>query len=422
MKTQPLPGALLALAAAGLLPTTPAADWPQWRGPLRNGTTPETGLLQAWPADGPPLVWQRTNLGSGYAAPVVVGDRLYVLANEGLENEFARALATADGQTLWTTRLGRVGRPDQRPNFPAARSTPTVDGELLYALGSDGDLACLETATGRVRWRKNLQTDFGGKPGEWAYAESPLVDGDAVICTPGGAEATVLALNKKTGEVLWKAALPEADEAAYASAIVVETGGVRQVVQLLQKGLVALDRPTGRLRWRYPKPVSRFNANIPSPLASADLIYVASAGTGGGAVRVRPANGGTGFEELYFESKLPTAIGGAVAAGEHLYGTTAQVLMCVERATGKVLWEERAIGPASLCYADGRLYLHGENGEVALVEPSPEGYRERGRFSPPGRPKRSHPMEKSWAYPIVAHGRLYLRDHDVLWCYDVKAK
>lgn len=423
MKPQPLPGALLALAAAGLLvPTTPAADWPQWRGPQRNGATPETGLLQAWPADGPPLVWQRTDLGSGYAAPVVVGDRLYVLANEGLENEFARALATADGRTLWTTRLGKVGRPDQKPNFPAARSTPTVDGELLYALGSDGDLACLETATGRVRWRKNLQTDFGGKPGEWAYAESPLVDGDAVICTPGGAEATVLALNKKTGEVLWKAALPEADEAAYASAIVVETGGVRQVVQLLQKGLVALDRRSGRLLWRYPKPVSRFNANIPSPLASADLIYVASAGTGGGAVRVKPANGGTGFEELYFESKLPTAIGGAVAVGEHLYGTTAQVLMCVERATGRVLWEERAIGPASLCYADGRLYLHGEHGEVALVEPSPDGYRERGRFSPPGRPKRSHPMEKSWAYPVVAHGRLYLRDHDVLWSYDVRAR
>jgi outer membrane protein assembly factor BamB len=413
-----------AAAAFTSLLTAPASanDWPQWRGPQRNGVSAETGLLQAWPPDGPRLVWKRTDIGSGYAAPVVVGDRLYVLANEGLENEFAQALAAADGQTLWTTRLGKVGRPDQKPNFPAARSTPTVDGDVLYALGSDGDLACLEAATGRVRWRKNLRTDFGGKPGEWAYAESPLVDGDAVICAPGGAEATVVALNKKTGEVLWKAALPEADEAAYASAIVVETGGVRQVVQLLQKGLVGLDRQTGRLLWRYPKPVSRFNANIPSPLASADLIYVASAGTGGGAVRVKPANGGVSFEELYFESKLPTAIGGAVAVGGHLYGTTAQVLMCVERATGKVLWEERAIGAASLCYADGRLYLHGENGEVALVEPSPDGYREKGRFTPPDRPKRSSPMEKSWAYPVVANGRLYLRDHGVLWCYDVKAR
>jgi outer membrane protein assembly factor BamB len=423
MKAQLLPGALLALTAAGLLvPTAPAADWPQWRGPHRNGTTPETGLLQAWPPDGPRLVWKRTDIGSGYAAPVVVGNRLYVLANEGLDNEFAQALDTADGKTVWVARLGKVGRPDQKPNFPAARSTPTVDGDVLYALGSDGDLACLETTTGRIRWHKNLQTDFGGKPGEWAYAESPLVDGDAVICTPGGAEATVLALNKTSGEVIWKAALPEADEAAYASAIVVETGGVRQVVQLLQKGLVGLDRQTGRLLWRYPKPVSRFNANIPSPLASADLIYVASAGTGGGTVRVKRANGGVSFEELYFESKLPTAIGGAVAVGEYLYGTTAQVLMCVECATGKVLWEERAIGPASLCYADGRLYLHGENGEVALVEPSPEGYREKGRFAPPDRPKRSSPMEKSWAYPVVAHGRLYLRDHGMLWCYDVKAR
>ncbi len=413
---------LLTAGCVGDFASALGADWPQWRGPRRNGATAETGLLQQWPADGPPLRWQRTDLGSGYGSPAVVGSHLYLLDNQGLEDEGVVALHAADGRTLWRTRLGPVGNPKQNPNYPAARSTPTVDGAVLYALGSDGDLACLETATGQVRWRKNLRTDFAGKHGEWAYAESPLVDGEALICTPGGTEATVLALNKTTGAVLWKAALPEADEAAYASPIAVELGGVRQYVQLLQKGLVGLEAQTGRLLWRFTKPVSRFNANIPTPVAGADLIYAASAGTGGGTVRLRPAATGVTFEELYFESKLPTAIGGCVLVGPHLYGTTAQALLCIEFATGRVVWEERAIGAAALCLADNRLYLHGENGQVALVEPSPEGYRERGRFSPPGRPARRNPMEKSWAHPVVAGGHLYLRDHGSLWCYDVRAR
>src|SRR5437773_2685583 len=171
------------------------------------------------------------------------------MSNEGLDNEFVSALSVKEGKRVWSTRLGKVGNPQQKPSFPAARSTPTVEGELLYALGSDGDLACLEIATGKVRWHKNLRTDFGGKPGTWAYSESPLIDGEAVLCTPGGSEATLVALQKKTGEVIWKSGLPEGDEAAYASAIIVEAGGVRQCVQLLQKGLVGVEAKTGRFLW-----------------------------------------------------------------------------------------------------------------------------------------------------------------------------
>lgn len=399
-----------------------ANDWPQWRGPQRNGISAETGLLKVWPKEGPKLLWKITDAGSGYSTPAVVGDRLYLLGNEGLENEFVAALAVKDGKRVWATRLGNVGEPKQKPNYPAARSTPTVEGGFLYALGSDGDLACVEIDNGKVRWKKNLRTDFGGKPGAWAYSESPLIDGDTLLCTPGGSEATLVALNKKNGDVLWKCALPEGDQAAFASAIVVEAGGVKQYVQLLQKGLVGVDARTGKFLWRYSKPTSRYGANIPTPLASDGYLYVGSAGTGGGTVKLKGSNGKIEPEEIYFESKLPTAIGGAVKIGDFLYGTTAQALLCIEFATGTVKWEERALGPASLCYADGRLYLHGENGGVGLVEASPDAYREKGRFTPSDQPAATNQGEKAWAYPVVANGRLYLREHGTLWCYDIAQK
>jgi len=399
-----------------------ANDWPQWRGPQRNGISQETGLLKEWPKDGPELQWKVAAIGSGYSTPAVVGERLYLLANEGLDNEFVEALAVQDGKRIWSTKLGRVGHPKQDPNFPAARSTPTMDGDVLYALGSDGDLACVETDKGKVRWKKNLREDFGGRPGEWAYAESPLIDGQVLVCTPGGSEATIVALNKKSGEAIWKCPVPGSDLAAYASAVVVEVGGIKQYVQLLQKGLVGVEAKTGKFLWRYGKPISRYGANIPSPLASDDFIYTGSAGTGGGLVKLKAKDGGIEAEQVYFEPKLPTAIGGSVKTGDYLYGTTAQALLCIDFATGKVKWEARALGAASLCYADGRLYLHGENGEVALVEPGPESYHEKGRFAPPAQPAHAQQMEKAWAYPVVANGRLYVRDHGTLWCYDVRAK
>lgn len=406
------------LGLAAIVPALRAVDSTQWRGPKRDGSAAETGLLAQWPAEGPKLAWKVTHCGSGYSTPSVVGDRIYLLGSEGLENESVQALSAADGSQVWSTRLGSVGKPDQKPSFPGSRSTPTLVGEVLYALGSDGDLACVETGTGVVRWRKNLRTGFAGKPGQWAYSESPLVDGNAVIVTPGGSEATVVALDAKTGDVLWKFASPEGDEAGYASAIAVGSGAGRQYVQLLQKGLVGLDAASGRPLWRWGKAVSKYGANIPTPLFADGVIYAASAGTGGGAIRLK--SGGAGFDELYFESKLPTAIGGTVKVGDHLYGTTAQALLCFEAATGRLVWEERSIGAASLYHAGGLLFLHGENGAVALVEPSPEGYREKGRFTPPDAPAKSNPMEKSWAYPVVSGGRLYLRDHGTLWCYLVR--
>ena len=406
---------LLSLAAR-------AGDWAQWRGPQRNGVSAETGLLKEWPKAGPRLVWQAKDIGDGYAAPSVVGNRIYVLSNRGLDNEFVQALSTSDGKQVWATRLGKVGNPSQMPSFPTARSTPTIDGALMYALGSDGDLACLETASGKVRWQKNLRADFGGHPGQWAYSESPLVDGDTLVATPGGAQATLVALNKKTGETIWKSVVPGGDDAAYASAIVVETGGRKQYVQFLAKGLVGVDAKTGQFLWRYDA-TGKGNTNIPSPLASNGYVYTSLGRGPGGLVRLAAAGQGVAAEQVYFERGLPNSVGGSVVVGATHYGTSAEGLVAADWATGKALWTEASTGGGAILEAENRLYIHGEDGSVVLAEATPEAYREKGRFTPPDRPKRTRAaMEKAWAYPAIANGRLYIRELDSLWCYDVSGK
>ena len=414
---------LLVFLAVGLGAFTfaaSAADWPQWRGPQRNGSANETGLLKAWPKEGPRLLWQVKEIGDGYSTPAVVGSRIYLLSNRGLDNEFAQAVSAQDGKSIWTTRLGNVGNPDQQPSYPMARSTPTIDGELLYALSSDGALACLETATGKLRWQKSLRTDFGGQPGQWAYSESPLIDGDVVVATPGGAEATIVALNKKTGAVIWKSAVPGGDPAGYASAIVVQGGGRKQYVQFLGKGVVGVDAKTGQFLWRYAEP-SKGPANMPSPVAQDGFVYAAAGRIGGGLVSLRASPEGVAAEQVYFTRGLPNSIGGSVLVGNYLYGTTGDGLVAAEFSSGKIKWQAEGIGGGAILHADGHLYIHGENGDVALVEATPEAYKEKGRFTPPEQPKHRSAMEKAWAYPVVANGRLYIRDLGTLWCYDIKA-
>jgi outer membrane protein assembly factor BamB len=410
-----LPFCLFAILCAAAF--VRADDWPQWRGPARDAVSKETGLLKAWPAEGPKLLWQ-VDVGMGYSTPAVVGERIYLLSNQGLDDEFVRALNVSDGKPEWSQRIGKVGPNTPVMNYPGARSTPTVDGKFLYAFGSDGDLVCLETATGKPRWHKNVRTDFGGQPGDWAYTESPLVDGDRVVVTPGGG-ATMVALDKRTGDMVWRT-MPWGDNAGYASAIAIEVGGVRQYVQFIQKGLVGVEAEGGKLLWIYDATAKNSPANIPTPVASPDgFVYSGAARSGGGLVRIQSDDERFAAKQVYFAPKLPVAIGGAVLVDNHLYGTGGPVLICAEFKTGKVKWTDRALGPSSILAADGRLYLHGENGEVALVEPSPEKYREHGRFTPPNAPDRG--KSKAWAYPVVANGRLYIRDLGALWCYDISA-
>lgn len=418
MKAHRLFVAALCLGGASL---AHAADWASWRGPMRTGISAEKGLLQEWPAAGPKLLWHSTALGSGFGTPAVQGDRLYIQSSRGVEDELIQALTVADGKPLWSTRIGGVGNPQQQPSYPGARATPTVEGSSLYAMGSDGDLVCLDTANGKARWQKNVRKEFDGKPGIWAYSESPLIDGDALICTPGGPDATLVALNKKTGALLWKCAVPGGDQASYSSPVVAEIGGVKQYVQFVQKGVVGVEAKTGRFLWRYDQTATGSLANIPTPIVRNGMVYNSSGRGGGALVRVKLEGGTFHPEQVYFAQKLPNSIGGSVLIGDHLYGTTTGGMMCVEFATGKVMWEERGVGPASVCFADGRLYVHGESNQVALVDPSPEAYREKGRLTPADGPA-DKGSSKAWSYPVVANGRFYVRDLSSLWCYDVKAK
>ena len=349
--------------------------------------------------------------------------RLYLISNKGQDNEFVHALAVKDGKEIWATKLGKVGANTPFASYPGSRSTPTVDGDVLYALGSDGDLVCAKIADGAEIWRKSLRTDFGGQPGKWAYSESPLVDGNVVVVTPGGKDATIVALDKKTGKLLWKSPIPGGDQAAYASAIIMQAGGIKQYVQLLDKGVVGVDAKTGKFLWRYDKTAAGSPANIATPVEHGGYVYTATGKGGAGLVKITVDNEKAKADEVYFKNNLPKTIGGTVWLNGNLYGATGKSLMCLDFLTGKEKWSDACIGRASLCYADGNFYLHGENGDVALVEATPDGYREKGRFTPPGQPPHLvGANEKAWAYPVVANGRLYLRDHGVVWCYDVKGR
>ena len=364
-----------------------AADWPQWRGPDRDGISKETGLLQAWPKDGPKLLWQVNDAGEGYSTPAVKGNRLYVLGSKGMEDEFMQGRDVKDGHVIWTVRLGKVG-PNQMANYPGCRSTPTVDGDFIYALGSDGDLVCVKTADGAETWRKSLRNDFGGEPGFWAYAESPLIDGDILACTPGGKDAALVALNKKNGAVIWKTSLLEQDyaKAAYSSIIVVQVDGLKQYVQFLSNALIGVDAKTGKTLWRYEKTANGSMANIPTPVAGGSLIYSSTGQGTGGVVNLKIDKGNALVNEIYTSKALPNSIGGTVLFNQFLYGTNGKTLKCIEFATGEQKWQQDISSAGSVCYADGRLYIHLESGDMILAEATPDAYKEVGHFTPPDLP------------------------------------
>jgi outer membrane protein assembly factor BamB len=395
---------------------TKAAGWPQFRGPNRDNVSPDTKLLTAWPDGGPKLAWKSEGIGAGFSSVSVVGDKIYTMGDKnGAAHLFA--LDRATGEQRWATKVGKAGG-----NYTGTRGTPTVDGKLVYGIGQFGDLVCLDIEKGEEKWRTSFPKDFDGKyMRNWGYAESPLVDGDRLICTPGGTKATVVALDKLTGKEIWRC--PAGDSAGYSSIVISNAAGVKQYVQLTSGGTIGVDAKDGKLLWRYKKTNSGV-ANIPTPIVLGDRILTA-VGYGRGAGLLTLSKGGeTGvtMKEDYFSPKLVNKHGGVTIVGDYAYGDTDDSghPYCVEWKTGELKWKRDAEGKGrkscAITYADGHLYCRYENGNVALVPATPDGYKEVGSFQlPKGR-------DPSWPHPVVIGGKLYLREQNTLYCYDVSAK
>jgi len=404
-------------------------DWPQWRGKNRNGHSAETGLLSEWPDGGPVLVWRASGLGAGYSSLSVADERIFTLGD--LEDgQYAQARSEKDGSLLWKTHLG----PKHEHEYPGPRSTPTIDGDLIYVMSTEGKVSCLEAATGKEVWSRSLPEDFDGYlmkamgSYDWKFAESPLVDGDKMIVTPGHIEAMMIALDKKTGEEIWRTQGSRigpigADGAAYSSAVVSEAGGVRQYVQLVGRGLISVDAETGKMLWGYNR-VANDIANISTPIVRGDYVFASSGyGTGAALLEIGLEDEKWKAEELYFlpADTVQNHHGGLILEEDVIYTGTGHnkgFPIALEFMSGEVLWgPERNEGEnsAAISYADDRLYFRYQNGLMVLVEASPEAYREKGSFMIPD------VEQNSWPHPVIANGRLLLREQGNLFSYDIEA-
>jgi outer membrane protein assembly factor BamB len=415
--------ALFWTVGTGLL----ASDWPQWRGPKRDGVSTETGLLPSWPPAGPKLLWSsyqvngKKGVGRSYSSVVVAGGRIFTM---GDRDRFCYVLALdeATGRELWATKISTA-------DGDGPRCTPTVDGDRIYAVSRQGVLACLSASKGDLLWQKDYERDFGGSMmSGWGYSESPLVDGAKLICTPGGDNAAVVALDKVKGSLLWRATVPKAKRnnngAGYASLVVAEAGSIRQYITLLGSGLIGVEANTGRFLWRYDR-IANGTANIPTAIVRDDLVFCSTGyGTGSALLRLVPVNGGVVAREEYFlkGDTLQNHHGGVVRVGDYVYGGHGHNEghpFCLDMKRGRLMWgptDSVGEGSAAVVYADGRLIFRYQDGVIALIEATPKAYHLVGQFTPPS----ANPQQSFWSHPVVANGRLYLRDNQTLLCYDVR--
>ncbi len=399
----------------------PLVGWPQWRGPSRDAISPETGLLKQWPENGPPLTWSANGLGAGYSGVSVVAGKVFTMGGYTGDTR-VMALNDNDGQRLWSTPIGGSGT---RSGHPGPRCTPTADKDRVFALTQQGDLACLEIATGKVLWRKQLINDFGGQlmSADFGYCESPLLDGDRLVCIPGGPNGSVLALDKFTGQKVWQSS-ELTDNAAFTSLIAVEIGGVRQYIVLTDASVSGVAAADGKLLWRTPR--SGGLGTIPTPVYRDNHVYVVSTpGAGCNLYRITGDAGGFSIRQVYAKTAMLNDVGGVVLLGEYLYGySEMKGWICQKFLTGETVWTDHSFDSGSILYADGCFYLRQPGGTsadtaatVCLVEATAQGFRERGRLDPPQRSNKN-----AYAHLAIADGRLYLRDQEVVLCYDIKAK
>jgi len=411
-------------------------DWPQWRGPDRTGLSKEIGLLKVWPKDGPPKKWTAKGLGGGYGSPIIVTGKIYGLGKiEG--QECAWCLNEKDGSEVWlrpTASPKGVGY-DEGPRCTPTYSNDPKLGGLIYSVGVGGDLVCLKAETGETVWSKNYGMDFGGKMmSSWGFSESPLVDGDKVICTPGGDAAAIVALNKVTGELIWKAAVPKSGGAGYASVIKATVGEVPMYITLLGKsgGVVGVHAETGKELWRYTK-INNPTANIPTVIFRDDLVWCSTGYDEGGSALLKLAAEGkdkvTAKEVKYYNNKtLQNHHGGMVLVDGYVYFGANHgqgYPSCVEFKSGEVKYHlSKPLGggggSAAIAYADGMLYFYYQNGQMVMLNATPEesDLKVAGSFKIP------EPVERvaKWAHPVIANGMLFLRDQHKLHCYNLKAE
>ncbi len=389
-------------------------DSPQFRGPRRDGHAGPGQIAQSWPAQGPKPLWSANGLGEGYAAVSVANGRIYtmgLIAND----EKVVALDEKNGKPLWGTSTG--GNPFKEGAGNGPRCTPTCDGNRVYAMGCYGDLVCLDAKSGQRRWHKNVLKEFGFRDQtlHWGICESPLIDGDKLIVTPGGRDATMVALDKNSGNVIWKSKAPGNPDPGYASAIAIDVGGVRQYVNFTARSLIGVRADDGQFLWQNNS-AANGTANCSAPVFHENHVFYASGYDAGGACLKLESNGNTTkAEEVYKTRKMKNHHGGMVIVDGFLFGFDEGQLTCLDVLSGKVMWQNRSVGKGSVTFADGRLIVRSESGPVALVEANSQDYVEKGRFDQPNRSSRP-----SWAYPVVANGHLLLRDLDILLCYDLR--
>ena len=387
-------------------------DWPQWRGLNRDGISAEKGLLPAWPEGGPKVLWSSKEIGIGYGSPALVGDRLYILGDLA-DGCYALTLERKTGKVIAKIR---IGEPLGNANYPGPRATPTIDGNLLITETQHGDVVCVDLAAGKLLWSKNLEKDLGGTRPMWHFGEAPLVDGNRVICTPGGSGGTLAALDKQTGKVLWRS-VGFTDDATYVSVIPAEVAGVRQYLQMTVKSVAGVAADSGKVLWQAERIGVR--AIVPTPVFADNHVYVTS-GYGVGCNLFKLEKSSTGFEakQVYANRVIANHHGGVIKLGDYVYGhSDTGGWTCQEFKTGKIVWQDRGVGKGSITYADGHFYCRSEDGQIALVEVSTTGYQEKGRFMQPDRTSK-----KAWPHPVIGNGQLYIRDQALLLCYEVKAK
>ncbi len=387
-------------------------DWPQWRGPRRDDVSTETGLMKKWPKDGPKRLWVSEDAGLGYSGFAITGGKLYTLGLYDTEEKII-CLDTATGKKVWEVTIGSIYN-NNWGNGP--RSTPTVVGGMVYALGGNGDLACVSAVDGKKIWNKSLTKDLGGKLQGWGYTESPLVDDGLVIVTPGGNKGAVAALDAKTGKVKWQTQeVPE--PAQYSSPIIAENGGQKQYVQLLMQSIIGISPKDGKLLWKSEFPGR--TAVIPTPIYKDGHVFVA-AGYGAGCKLVKLSTDGAA--EVYANKTMTNHHGGVVLYGNHLYGhSDAGGWTCMDFLTGEEVWKNRGPGKGALTIADGMMYCLSESdGTVVLAEASPKAWNPTSQFKLEAQSSQRKPQGRIWTHPVVAGGRLYLRDQEFISCYDIK--